>query len=40
VSQLLSVIDATAAVDPHTLGSAGLVETLESSTRRGTASTR
>jgi hypothetical protein len=29
VSQLLSVIDATAAVDPHTLGSAGLVETLE-----------
>jgi hypothetical protein len=29
VSQLLSVIDATAAIDPHTLGSAGLVETLE-----------
>jgi hypothetical protein len=29
VSQLLSVIDATAALDPHTLGSAGLVETLE-----------
>jgi hypothetical protein len=29
MSELLSVIDATAAIDPHTIGSAGLVETLE-----------
>jgi hypothetical protein len=29
MSELLSVIDATAAIDPHSLGSAGLVETLE-----------
>jgi hypothetical protein len=29
MSELLSVIDATAAIEAHTIGSAGLIETLE-----------